>query len=199
MSSDQKLLIAGVLMLVAAVYFFRQAYSHSNDAPVAEAAAPAYASAPAPVMDAQRTEIPLSQGTAYEVIPKDRSSHEDDIIMHAKDAPASMLDSSLPHQSVGYWMVHAAGPYARLRWDVNSCATPHKQDDSSPVCAQANLEFSNGTRFEALVLLGEQPLNPTAAVKYSQPSLLWAFYQKRRGALTPAPLGLLQRIAQEAN
>jgi hypothetical protein len=191
------MLLAGVAMLVAAVFFLRNAYMHSSNSPVAEAATPVYASTSVPPPDTPHAEIPSSQGSAYEFVPKNRSSLEEEIITRAKDAPASMLDSTLPHQSVGYWIAHAAGPYARLAWEVNSCATPHKQDDSSPVCAQANLEFSNGTKFQLLVLLGDQPLNAAGPVKYSQPSLLWAFYQKRRGALTPAPLGLLQRIAQE--
>jgi hypothetical protein len=177
------MLLAGVAMLVAAVFFLRNAYMHSSNSPVAEAATPVYASTSVPPPDTPHAEIPSSQGSAYEFVPKNRSSLEEEIITRAKDAPASMLDSTLPH--------------ARLAWEVNSCATPHKQDDSSPVCAQANLEFSNGTKFQLLVLLGDQPLNAAGPVKYSQPSLLWAFYQKRRGALTPAPLGLLQRIAQE--
>ena len=140
-----------------------------------------------------------ASGIAFEVLPRDLSAGEAEIVNYAKNAPVSMLDSSLPHQSAGYWIPRAAGAYSRLRWDVNDCRTPRRHVDSIPVCAQANIEFTNGTRFEALLLLGSRPLDPVGPVKYVQPSLLWAYYKKPRGAVVPAPLGLLQRLAQEAN
>lgn len=198
-SRDQTLLAVTVAAIAVAIFMLRQASGPSSGSADASVAAPTYASAPPPTPAASPLPEDSASGAAFEVIPKDRSTEEEQIISYAKNAPVSMLDSSLPHQSAGYWIPRAAGAYARLRWDVNNCATPRKHDDSSPVCAQANIEFTNGTRFEALLLLGSRPLDPAGAVKYVQPSLLWAFYQKRRGALVPAPLGLLQRIAQDVN
>jgi hypothetical protein len=61
------------------------------------------------------------------------------------------------------------------------------------------VKFFDGTKFNAQLLVGEQPLNPMGPVRYGQPSLLWASYKKARGALVPAPLSLLPQIAQEAD
>lgn len=199
MSRDQTLLAVTVAAIAIGIFMLRQANGQSNAAAEASVSAPTYASALPPTPAASPLPEESAAGTAFEVIPKDRSAEEAEVINYAKNAPVSMLDSSLPHQSAGYWIPRAAGAYSRLRWDVNNCATPHKRSDSSPVCAQASIEFTNGTRFEALLLLGSRPLDSAGAVKYVQPSLLWAFYQKRRGAVVPAPLGLLQRLAQEVN
>ncbi|HWY67303.1 MAG TPA: hypothetical protein VNX88_01500 [Terriglobales bacterium] len=198
MSRDQALLLVTVVAIAVGIFMLRQANGQSNSAE-ASVAAPTYASAPPPTPAAAPLPENSAAGAAFEAIPKDRSGEEQEIINYAKNAPVSMLDSSLPHQSAGYWIPRAAGAYSRLRWDVNNCATPRRHPDSVPVCAQANIEFTNGTRFEALLLLGSRPLDSTGAVKYVQPSLLWAFYKKPRGAVVPAPLGLLQRLAQEAN
>lgn len=176
----------------------RQASGQSNSVE-ASAAASAYSSAPPPVPAASPLPDTSPAGIAFEVIPKDRSVEEQDIINHGKNAPVSMLDSSLPHQSAGYWIPRAAGAYSRLRWDVNDCRTPRRHNDSIPVCAQADIQFTSGTRFEALLLLGSRPINSAGPIKYVQPSLLWAYYKKPRGAVVPAPLGLLQRFSQEAN
>jgi hypothetical protein len=186
-----------VAAIAIGIFMLRQASGQSNSVD-ANVATPAYTSAPSTPAAAPLPENSAA-GTAFEVIPKDRSSEEMEIINYAKNAPVSMLDSSLPHQSAGYWIPRAAGAYSRLRWEVNDCRTPRKPSDSTPVCAQANIEFTNGTRFEALLLLGSRPLASAGPVKYVQPSLLWAFYQKPRGAVVPAPLGLLQRFAQETN
>jgi len=175
----------------------RQASGQSNSAE-ASVAASGYSSAP-PMAAASPLPETSAAGIAFEVIPKDRSADEQDIINHGKNAPVSMLDSSLPHQSAGYWIPRAAGAYSRLRWDVNDCRTPRKHSDSIPVCAQANIEFTSGTRFEALLLLGSRPIDSAGPIKYVQPSLLWAYYKKPRGAVVPAPLGLLQRLSQEVN
>ena len=197
-SRDQALLAVTVTAIAVGIFMLRQANGQSNHSAETNPPASTYASLPSTPVSLPLPEESAS-GTAFEVIPKDRSAEETEIINYAKNAPVSMLDSSLPHQSAGYWIPRAAGAYSRLRWEVNDCATPRKHNDSSPICAQANIEFANGTRFEALLLLGSRPLAPAGAVKYVQPSLLWAFYQKRRGAVVPAPLGLLQRLAQEVN
>lgn len=198
-SRDQTLLAVTVVAIAIGIFMLRQANGQSNSPAESSVAASTYASGPPPTPAASPLPEESASGTAFEVIPRDRSAEETEIINYAKNAPVSMLDSSLPHQSAGYWIPRAAGAYSRLRWDVNDCATPRRRSDSTPVCAQANIEFTNGTRFEALLLLGSRPLEPVAAVKYVQPSLLWAFYKKRRGAVVPAPLGLLQRLSQEVD
>jgi len=196
-SRDQALLAVTVAAIAVGIFMLRQANGQSNSA---EASVAASTSSAEPRMP---TASPLpensSAGTAFEVVPKDRSAQETDIIDHAKNAPVSMLDSSLPHQSAGYWIPRAAGAYSRLRWDVNDCRTPRRHVDSIPVCAQANIEFTSGTKFEALLLLGSRPTGSAGGIKYVQPSLLWAYYRKPRGAVVPAPLGLLQRLSQEVN
>ena len=184
--------------IAVGIFMLRQASGQSNSVE-ASAAASAYSSAPPPVPAASPLPDTSPAGIAFEVIPKDRSAEEQDIINHGKNAPVSMLDSSLPHQSAGYWIPRAAGAYSRLRWDVNDCRTPRRHNDSIPVCAQADIQFTSGTRFEALLLLGSRPINSAGPIKYVQPSLLWAYYKKPRGAVVPAPLGLLQRFSQEAN
>ena len=198
-SRDQTLLAVTVAAIAIGLFMLHQASGQSNSSAEASVAASTYASAPPPTPQASPLPENSASGTAFEVIPRGRSAEEMEIINYAKNAPVSMLDSSLPHQSAGYWIPRAAGAYSRLRWDVNDCATPRRRNDSTPVCAQANIEFTNGTRFEALLLLGSRAFDSAGSVKYVQPSLLWAFYKKPRGAVVPAPLGLLQRLAQEVN
>jgi hypothetical protein len=196
-SREQQLLLLAVPVMAFVIFLVWKEYE-SNAAPsVAQSETP-QVSAPAE-SDSSAGQTALSEGAATEEIPKNRSAVDQEIIARAKNAPVSMLDSSLPHQSAGFWIAHAAGPSAGLRWDVNHCPGSRKQADSTPVCAQADVQFPNGTKFHALLLLGEQPLNPPGAVRYTQPSLLWAAYKKTRGALTPAPLSLLQQIAQESD
>lgn len=197
MSRDQAALAITVVAIVIGGFVLHQATGQSNGSAPASVSASTYSSALPPTPAAAPILENNASGIAYEVVPRDRSSGEAEIISYAKNAPVSMLDSSLPHQSAGYWIPRAAGAYSRLRWDVNDCRTPRRRSDSTPVCAQANVEFTNGTIFEALLLLGSRPVDSAGPVKYVQPSLLWAYYKKPRKAVVPAPLGLLQRLAQE--
>jgi hypothetical protein len=186
-----------VPFIVVVVYVVWKEANEANNPKPAVSAAPAtqpVERAPAPQVITKAVE-----GTAFEEVPTDRTAEDQDIITHGKDTPVSMLESSLPHESADYWIAHAAGSAARVRWDANNCPGAGKDTDSTPVCAQANVEFSNGTKFQTLILLGEQTLKPRGPVQYGQPSILWAAYQKSRGALTPATLGSLPRIAQQAN
>ena len=197
MSRDQIFFVAGVLVVAGAILFVRKEYQLSSAQ--AAAAQQAQSAAPEPEPVGASVDAVLFDQPATELVPRDQSPEQADIITHAKDAPVSMLDSSLPHQSAGYWIAHAAGPSAGLRWEVNNCPGARKQTDSRPVCVEAMINFFNGTKFNAQLLVGEQSLNPPAPVRYGQPSLLWAAYKKVRGALVPAPLSLLPRIAQEAD
>lgn len=211
MSRDQILLIGAVLLIVVGIGFVRKEYQLSSAASASsssniEPSAPENASrAPEPVAAAPEPSESadpspmLYPSPATEQVPKHRSAFDEAVVAHAKDAPVSMLDSSLPHKSAGYWIAHAAGPSAGLRWDVNNCPGARKRRDTRPLCAQANIRFIDGTRFNALVLVGEQPLNPPAPPHYGQPSLLWAAYKKYRGPVVPAPLSLLPQIAAEAD
>ena len=169
--------------------------SASQSAAAQESQATVPDTQPLPVSDS----AVLFDQPATEQVNRDQSAEHADIIAHAKNAPVSMLDSSLPHQSAGYWIAHAAGPSAGLRWEVNNCPGARKQAHSRPVCVEAMVKFFDGTKFNAQLLVGEQPLNPIGPVRYGQPSLLWASYKKVRGALVPAPLSLLPQIAQEAD
>lgn len=181
--------ICGVVYIV-----WKEANDVNNPKP-ASAATPAQPVAQAPPPPVLTMAI---EGIAFEEVPKDRTPEDADVITHAKDAPAWMLDSSLPHESADYWIAHAAGSAARVRWDVNNCPGAGKEENSTPVCAQANIEFSNGTRFETLIMVGDQSLNPRGPIQYGQPSMLWAAYQKPHKALTPADLASLRQIAQQA-
>ena len=198
MSRDQILLWIGVLVIFGAIFFVRKEYQISSAAQ-SSAAQETQASVPDPEPIPVSDAAVLFDQPATEQVRKNQSSEQADIVAHAKDAPVSMLDSSLPHQSAGYWIAHAAGPSAGLRWEVNNCPGARKQAHSRPVCVEAMVKFFDGTKFNAQLLVGEQPLNPAGPVRYGQPSLLWAAYKKVRGALVPAPLNLLPRIAQEAD
>jgi len=136
-------------------------------------------------------------GTALEEAPRRRSAQDQETVRQAKTVLASSLDSSLPNQALGDWIAQTAGASARVLWEANHCdeEQPH---DSLPVCAQANVDFNEGTKFQALLLVGSQPLKPRGAVQYSEPSLMWSVYQKPGATLSPAPLSALQRIAKEA-
>jgi hypothetical protein len=208
-SRDQILLFGAVALIVVGVGFVRKEYqlSSASASPPSntEPSAPEAARTPEPVAaapepsESQDSSPMLYPSPATEQVPRHRSALDEAVIAHAKDAPVSMLDSSLPHKSAGYWIAHAAGPSAGLRWDVNNCPGARKRRDTRPLCAQANIRFIDGTRFNALVLVGEQPLNPPAPPHYGQPSLLWAAYKKYRGPVVPAPLSLLSQIAAEAD
>lgn len=198
MSRDQILLWVGVLVIFGAIFFVRKEYQLSS-ATQSAAAQEAQGSAPDPEPVSASDAAVLFDQPATEQMSRDQSPEHADIITHAKNAPVSMLDSSLPHQSAGYWIAHAAGPSAGLRWEVNNCPGARKQAHSQPVCVEAMIKFFDGTKFNAQLLVGEQPLNPIGPVRYGQPSLLWAAYKKVRGALVPAPLSLLPQIAQEAD
>ena len=198
MSRDQMLLWVGVLVVFGAIFFVRKEYQLSS-ATQSAAAQEAQGSVPDPEPISASDDAVLFDQPATEQVSRDQSPEFADIIAHAKNAPVSMLDSSLPHQSAGYWIPHAAGPSAGLRWEVNNCPGARKQAHSRPVCVEAMVKFFDGTKFNAQMLVGEQPLNPVGPIRYGQPSLLWAAYKKVRGALVPAPLGLLPQIAQEAD
>lgn len=197
MSRDQILFFAGVLVIAGAILFVRKEYQLSSAQAAATQQAQSSTAEGTPLPAA--TPVVLFDQPATEQLIKNQSPEQADIVEHAKDAPVSMLDSSLPHQSAGYWIAHAAGPSAGLRWEVNNCPGARKQSESRPVCVEAMINFFNGTKFNAQLLVGEQPLNPPGPVRYGQPSLLWAAYKKVRGALVPAPLSLLPRIAQDDN
>ncbi|GEM_PF-2739849 len=196
MSRDQILFWLGVLAFAAAILFVRREYQLSSaPQPTVTQAAPGGDPDPQPVALSDSAVL-FDQPATEQAI---RSPEQAEIVAHAKDAPVSMLDSSLPHQSAGYWIAHAAGPSAGLRWQVNSCPGARKQADSRPVCVEAMVTFFNGTKFNAQLLVGEQPLKPSGPIRYGQPSLLWAAYRKPRGALVPAPLSLLAQIAQQSD
>lgn len=192
--SNEKIL-AGVLIpfIGGAVYCVWKASNDSgNPKPVAPVAAQSVEQA-APLPIAHRT----VEGIAAEDIPKGRSAEDQDIVDHAKNASAFTLDPSLPHQSFDYWIGHAAGNGARLRWEVNDCPGTAKTAGSASVCAQANLVFSNGTKFQMLMLLGERPINPPGAVQYGRPSILWGAYEKAGGPLTPIDIIDLPKLASQ--
>lgn len=198
MSRDQMLLWVGVLVVFGAILFVRKEYQLSS-ATQSAAAQEGQASVPDPEPVSVSDAGVLFDQPATEQVSRDQSPEQADIVAHAKNAPVSMLDSSLPHQSADYWIAHAAGPSAGLRWEVNNCPGARKQAHSRPVCVEAMVKFFDGTKFNVQLLVGEQPLNPAGPVRYGQPSLLWAAYKKVRGALVPAPLSLLPQIAQEAD
>jgi hypothetical protein len=186
--------MVGILLCIigGAVYWvWKQATESTAPKPVATDQAPDPAFVPAAAT------VPVI-GAATEEIPKDRSPQDADIIAHAKNTPMSMLDSSLPHESADYWISHAAGSSAGVRWDVNDCPGASKQADSTPICVDATVKFLNGTRFQISMILGERTSDPAAPVKYTQPSLMWAAYQKPQGALVPADPSGLTQIAQQS-
>lgn len=188
-------ILAGVLLpvIAGAVYFVWKASSDfGNPKPVVSTA----------VQPAEQAQVVAAahrsvEGTASEDTPKGRTPEDQDIVDHAKNAPAFTLDPNLPHQSFDYWIGHAAGSSARLRWEVNDCPGTAKQVGTVSVCAQANFVFPNGTRFETLMLLGDRPMNPPGAVQYGRPSILWAAYQKSGGPLTPTDVTDLPQLASQ--
>ena len=136
------------------------------------------------------------RGRAVEQSPEKRSSEEAAVIARAKRTLVSSLDSSLPHQAAADWMGRTAGGSARISWEVNDCGDVDKQPSALPVCAQANIDLSSGTKFQALVLMGTRT-SKSRGIQFSDPSLMWAAYSTSDGdQLTPAPLSALTRIAQ---
>jgi hypothetical protein len=96
-------------------------------------------------------------------------------------------------------MESAAGASAQILWEENDCGGASRLSGTIPVCAQANIDLSDGTKFQAALLMGTKTEN-SREVQFGAPSLLWAVYtQSGSDALTPAPLSALTRIAQAAN
>ena len=139
------------------------------------------------------------RGWAVEEVPKARTTEQAAVVARAKSTIVSMLDSSLPRQPIADWMAGTAGESARIVWEVNDCGDGSRQPGTMPVCAQANINFSNGRKFQALLLMGTRT-SKLHSVQFAAPSLLWAVYSTSDdGALTPAPLSAFTRIAQSAN
>ena len=198
------LLLAFPLIIAAGVLLWKQYVEYYGKPPTAELPMPSQVTlpiSPAGAPSASSAALPpqsTSQGgVAAEEVQKHRSAQDEETVKRGKAVPASTLDASLPHQALGDWIAQTAGASARVRWEANHCDQERTQDEL-PVCAQANVEFSEGTKFQALLLMGSQPLKPHAPVQYGEPSLMWAVYQKPEAAMSPAPLGALQRIAGEA-
>src|SRR6185437_14353197 len=122
------LFVLGVLVVIGAILFVRKEYQLS--AGPQSAAAQQGQSIPPEAESLVSDAAVLFDEPATEQVIKD--PEKADIVAHAKDAPVSMLDSSLPHRSAGYWIAHAAGPSAGLRWEVNNCPGARKQRDSRP-------------------------------------------------------------------
>lgn len=140
-----------------------------------------------------------SRGLATERVPKGRTAEQTAVIIRAKSTPVSVLDSSLPPLSTEHWIETAAGASAQILWEVNDCGGAAKVPEATPVCAQADIDLSDGTKFQAALLMGTRTLK-SHEVQYGAPSLLWAVYtQSGSDALTPAPLKALTRIAQQGN
>ena len=140
-----------------------------------------------------------SRGLAIETIPEGRTPTQKVVIARAKTIPVSTLDTSLPHQPIGEWIKHTAGSSARILWETNDCGVVTTEPGTAPVCAQADVDFSDGTKFQTLLLVGARSLK-SRETQYANPSLLWAAYSNSEGEnLTPAPLSALTRIAQQAN
>src|SRR5689334_24524750 len=117
------LFLFGVLVVIGAILFVRKEYQMSSatqSAAAQESQVSVPDSQPVTVLDAA---VLFDQPATEQVI---KNPEEAEIVAHAKDSPVSMLDSSLPHQSAGYWIAHAAGPSAGLRWEVNNCPGSRK-------------------------------------------------------------------------
>jgi hypothetical protein len=96
-------------------------------------------------------------------------------------------------------METAAGSSAQILWEVNDCGGAARLPGTIPVCAQADIDLSDGTKFQAALLMGTKTVK-SHGVQYGAPSLLWAVYsQSGSDSLTPAPLSSLTRIAQQEN
>jgi len=199
------LVIALPIILAACVLLWKEYVAYYGTSPTAELPTPAQVNVPISLAGSSSTAsgAPPAQSTsqsgiAVEEIPKHRSAQDEETVRLGKAVLASTLDASLPPQALGDWIAHTAGASAHVRWEANHC-DEDKPQDSAPVCAQANVEFSEGTKFQARLLLGSQPLKPSGPVKYGEPSLMWAVYQKPEAAMSPAPLGALRRIAGEGH
>jgi hypothetical protein len=152
-----------------------------------------------PISKPAKTDTSLAdRGRAKDLTPKGRSAEQTAVITRAKSTPATSLDSSLPNEPIEDWMERAAGSSASIQWQVNDCGDLARQPGSLPLCAQANIDFSDGTKFQALMLMGSRALK-THSVQFTDPSLMWAVYAKAGSDdFTPAPLSSLQRVAATA-
>lgn len=137
-------------------------------------------------------------GVAREIeMPLD--AEDQAILVHAKQISASALDSKLPASAVGDWIDHAAGSSATVKWEINNCGPENAEGDGIiPRCALSTVQFPDGVQFQSLILLGHKLSQPGSPVQYSDPTLLWASYQKGNSALTPASLSSLEKIARKA-
>ena len=78
---------------------------------------------------------------------------------HVKKLPVSLLDSKLPKEPLGTWLVRAAGPKSKIFWEVNDCGEPSgdpaaDDDRDFPACVQASIFVPDGREFGVLIMIG---------------------------------------------
>jgi len=193
--SQRQLLFLSVVILVA-LFLVRREYAEfvrksGGNTPAEAPAIPAERAA-------AQEEHPASMGVARE-IETSLNAEDQAILVHAKQISASTLDSKLPATAVGDWIDHAAGSSATVKWEITNCGPENAEGDGAvPRCALSTVQFPDNTQFQALILLGHKESQPGSPVQYSDPTLLWASYQRGNSALTPAALSALEKIARKA-
>lgn len=200
MDTRQRLfLLMAIPVIAVAVFLLWKEYDrYYGKSPIA--ALPDVAQLPTlPILKPAKTDASLTdRGRAKDLTLKGGSTQQTAVITRAKNTPASSLDSSLPNQPIEDWMERAAGSSASILWQVNDCGDVDRQPGSVPLCAQANIDFSDGTKFQTLMLMGARILK-THNAQFNDPSLMWAVYAKPDSDdFTPAPLSSLQRVAAAA-
>ena len=203
MNRDQRLVLIALPVIAFSGWLVRKEYReyvvNSTGSAAPSAAQNAFApTVAAPPVKSNVAKATVPRGIAVEEVAKNATPEDTLTIERAKSAKASSLDGSLPRESLSEWMRETAGGSARIMWRTSGCGDVGSQEGVVPVCAEADIDFSDGTKFQTLLLLGSRDAK-SQSVNYGDPSLLGSVYARRGSdTLMPAPLSSLSRIAAAA-
>jgi hypothetical protein len=85
------------------------------------------------------------------------SGLEEAAVTQAKSLPVSTLDASLPRKTLAEWLADAAGPNARLAWQLNDCgerAGDPEVPREAPRCVEAKATQPRGRTAHVLLQIG---------------------------------------------
>jgi hypothetical protein len=112
-----------------------------------------------------------------------RSSTEAEIIRRARRASAAQMERGLPDEPLEDWLKRSLGPGVAVEWEINDCGEfdGSGQQESVPVCADAEAKFADGRTISIWIAVGSQDLQGTnSAPDFSgDPAVWWAALSSR--------------------
>jgi hypothetical protein len=109
---------------------------------------------------------------------------EAEIIRRGREASAAKMEPGLPDEPIGDWLKKSLGPAVAVEWETNDCGEldGSGQQESVPVCADAEARFPDGRTISIWIVVGSQELQGTDTAPHfsGDPELSWAFVSSGR-------------------